>query len=92
MVKRDSTEASKFNIYSLSNILFHLRFFKFFILDVIGLTYMNPIEKLSSRSTDEGDGRSRSHSDFSNISSPFGAQNNKERFEILAINEFDSRR
>lgn len=63
-----------------------------YFIDVLGLTYSNPIEKLNSRSTDDSEGHSRSLSEFSNPSSPINLSNNKEKFDILAINEFDSRR
>jgi hypothetical protein len=58
-------------------------------LVVIGLDCPSPIDKLGSRSSDESDSRARSNT---SPEAPLSDPSKEERVEILAINEFDSRR
>jgi hypothetical protein len=88
LTKRDSTEARE--SYLLPNPSTHYSLCLYFSsADVIGLDCPSPIDKLSSRSSDESDSRARSNT---SPEAPISNPSKEERVVILAINEFDSHR
>jgi hypothetical protein len=60
--------------------------------DIIGLDCPSPIDKLNSRSSDEYDLRTRSNTLAEAIALSTPNPQKEEQVQILAVNEFDSRR